>query len=253
MLKIDRVAATEVWTIDRPAARNALDSTTMEALAGAIRGVAANSDIRAVVLTGSHSTFVSGGDLKELRERVSREDAETLSDTGFEICAGIESLRIPVIAAVNGNAIGGGAELAIACDVRILDPDARLSFKQARMGVTTAWGTIERLPAIVGHGTAAHLLFTGQEVGGDEARRIGLATAISQPGKSREAALDMAAKIAGNSPSAVAEMKRLLVRGRTSNAGRAEEREAFLRTWTSAEHHEAVAAFFEKRDPSWTQ
>ncbi len=251
MLKVERIDGTEVWTIDRPSARNALDFATIEAMTVAIQKVASNKEIRAVVLTGSHHAFVSGGDLKELRERVSLGDAERLSDAGFEICAGIESLDVPVIAAINGNAIGGGAELAIACDIRIFDPEARLSFKQAQMGVTTAWGTIERLPAIVGHGTAAHLLFTGQEVAGDEARRIGLATAISQPGKSREAALDMATKIAGNSPSAVAELKRLLVRGRTSTEGRACEREAFLRTWTSTDHTEAVSAFFEKRPPKW--
>jgi len=251
VLKIERIESFEIWRIDRPSAKNALDSATLDALANAVKWAALNPTLRAIVLTGAGDTFVSGGDLKELKERTSVADAEHLSDIGFRVCEGIRTLSVPVIAAVNGAAIGGGAELALACDLRVFDANARISFKQAQMGVTTAWGTLHSLVRIAGHAVATRLLFTGEEVGASEALAYGIASEIAPAGDSMASAMALAEKILRTSPDAIAEMKRLLASAPARDEARAAERAAFVRSWTGHDHKEAVAAFFEKRAPRW--
>jgi enoyl-CoA hydratase len=251
VLRLERVGAFAVWTIDRPQTKNALDEKTMEALLSATRSARTDPALRAIVLTGAGDAFVSGGDLRELRDKNSVADAESFADAGSELCAELERLPVPVLAAIPGPAFGGGAELALACDLRIGDPAARISFKQVRMGVTTAWGTTSRLVAVVGAGAAARLLYTAQEIAADAARELGLLDAVSAPGGAVAMALSWAEDIALGAPGAVAEMKGLV------QAARAElgkvERERFVATWTGAEHKEAVDAHFGKRRAVWSK
>src|SRR5262245_27386129 len=155
MLKVERDGAVAIWTIVRPEAKNALNWVTLEALQNAIAQASHDATLRAVVLTGEGGTFVSGGDLRELRPAVWHEAAERVTDAGRAICAGLANLHAPVIAALPGAAIGGGAELAVACDMRVADDRARFCFKQVRMGVTSAWGVLPKLLHLVGPGTAA--------------------------------------------------------------------------------------------------
>lgn len=251
MLKVERIETFEIWRVDRPSAKNALDSATLEALANAVKWAALNPTLRAIILTGTGDTFVSGGDLKELRERTSVADAEQLSDAGYSVCEGIRRLAIPVIAAVNGAAIGGGAELALACDLRIFDANARISFKQAQMGVTTAWGTLERLVRVAGHAAASRLLFTAEEIGAADALALGIASRLAPANESMAIAMHTAEQILRASPDAIAEMKMLLAAVPEKDATRALERAAFVRTWTGPDHKEAVDAFFERRQPRW--
>ena len=158
---------------------------------------------------------------------------------------------MPVLAAIHGPAFRGGAELALACDLRLGDPAARISFKQVRMGVTTAWGTIGRLVSAVGRSAAARLLYTAHEIEAGEARAIGLLDAVSDPGESVARALAWAADIALGSPVAVAEMKGLL---RAARPGiDAIERARFVATWTGADHKEAVEAYFARRASVWSR
>lgn len=252
MLRAEREGAVAVWTIDRPASKNALDAAVMAALDSALDAAAADMSLRAVVLTGAGDSFSSGGNLQELRAVTGRAETRAFCDKGRDICRKIGELRVPVIAAVPGVAFGGGAELAVACDLRIADPRARFSFKQARMGVTTAWGTISRLVALVGHGAASRLLLTAHEVDANEALELGLTDAVSDTGSAVVLALAWAHDIGAGAPKAVGDLKTLLriARERPADVG-AEETERFVDTWTGPEHTAAIEAYFSRRPPRW--
>ena len=250
MLHVEREGAVVIWTIDRPAAKNALDHATLHALMGAVQEAGGDRTARAAVLTGAGHAFVSGGDLRELRHKNTPQDAERFSELGFELCRTMAELPFPIVCALPGPAIGGGAELALACDLRVADVRARIAFKQVRMGVTTAWGTVPRLVAAVGAGIAARLLYAAHEVGAAEAKLIGLVDEVTENGLARTTALAWASDIAQGSPKAIADMKRL-VRESTARDVRALERQLFIDTWSGADHHEAVEAYFERRAPVW--
>ncbi|MBX3209484.1 MAG: enoyl-CoA hydratase/isomerase family protein [Labilithrix sp.] len=248
MLCVERQGDVAVWTIDRPEAKNALDHATLAALARALREAAEDRTLRAAVITGAGDAFVSGGDLRELRDKSSRDDAEHLSDAGYEVTSAIAALPFPVIAAIGGPAIGGGAELLVACDLRVADARARIAFKQVRMGVTTAWGTVPRLVTLVGAGAAARLLFCAQEIGATECKALGLVDEVTENGQARATALAWAADIARGAPRAVAETKRLLREAQVAARDvRSLERQAFVDTWSSPDHRDAVEAYFERR------
>jgi len=242
-----------VWTIARPRAKNALDSATFAALGDALAGAQNDRTLRAIVLTGAGDTFVSGGDLRELRSATTREDAARLADAGRLVCDVIGRLAVPVIAALPGLAIGGGAELATACDLRVADARATVCFKHARMAVTTAWGILPKLVALVGHGAASRLLLTGAEVDAAEALRLGLVDAVTDDGGCVERAVAWGLEVAKAAPLATSELKALLHETvGHAEAVRASERERFIGTWTSEDHRDAVEAFFEGRPPRWT-
>jgi enoyl-CoA hydratase len=251
-LKIERHGDVALWTIDRPEVRNAFDLATFAALIAALADARRDRKLRAVVLTGAGSTFVSGGDLRELRTATTRADAGRLADQGRRMCDAIAGLRVPVIAALPGPAVGGGAELAVACDLRVADPRARLSFKHARMAVTTAWGLLPKLVAMVGHGRATRLLLAGPDVDATEALRMGLVDVVAEEGGSVAAALALAGDVAKAAPGAIAGLKELL-RETVGPAPkhRARERALFVSNWTAGDHEEAVEAFFAGRPPTW--
>jgi enoyl-CoA hydratase len=249
VLRTDRERDIVVWTLDRAEAKNALSGELLRALAEAIEAAGADTGVRAAILTGAGGAFASGGDLRELRDKSTPADAALLSDVGEHVCRRIGELPFPVIAALSGVAIGGGAELAVACDMRIADDSARICFKQVRMGATTAWGSSARLISLVGPSAAARLLFTAQELTAVDARAMGLVDFVAEDGASVVTALAWCTDVAAGARNAIAEMKALL---RASNASfyanaRTVEREAFIRTWSSPEHAEAMAAYFERR------
>jgi enoyl-CoA hydratase len=248
---IERQGEVAVWTVARPEAKNALDSSTFVALGRAVQAAAGDPGLRAVVLTGEGDTFASGGDLRELRTRTTSEDAAQLADVGRHICDAIARLPVPVIAALPGPAIGGGAELAMACDLRVADARASMCFKHGRMAVTTAWGILPKLVATVGHGTASRLLLAGHEVDAHECYRLRLVDDVTEAGGAVLRALAWALDVAQGAPGAVASLKSLLTSS-LDNDLRARERERFITMWTSADHREAVEAFFASRAPTWT-
>jgi enoyl-CoA hydratase/carnithine racemase len=241
-----------IWTLSRPEAKNALDSATFAALGRALADARDDGALRAVVLTGAGGTFVSGGDLRELRAATTSDDAARLADAGREVCDAIARLPVPVIAALPGAAIGGGAELATACDLRVADERATVCFKHARMAVTTAWGILPKLVGMVGHGAATRLLLAATEVDAREALRLGLVDAVTEDGGCVELAVAWGLEVAKAAPLATAALKALL-RDAVDPAAdvRAAERARFVATWTSADHADAVEAFFERRAPEW--
>ena len=242
-----------VWTVDRPEAKNALDHATVDLLARALEDASKEKSLRAIVLTGAGDTFISGGDLRELRTATTTAAAERVTEMGHAICDAIGELHVPVIAALPGAAIGGGAELAVACDLRVADARARLCFKQAQMGVTTAWGTVPRLVALVGTSAASRMLFTAMDVHADEARALGLVDHVADDGTCVAVAVAWAKEIAKSAPLAVSGMK-ALVRAVTATPPcvRALERERFVATWLSEDHRQAVDGFFAGIAPTWT-
>lgn len=252
MLVLERQGAVAIWTIARPEAKNALDHATLNELIDAVAEAGRDRSVRAVVLTGDGHTFVSGGDLRELRDKNTPQDAERFSDLGWDLTRAMAELPVPIVCAMPGPAIGGGAELALACDMRVADLRAKISFKQVRMGVTTAWGTVPRLVALVGAGTAARLLYTSHEVAAAEAKLLGLVDEVTENGLARTTALAWASDIAEGSPRAVADMKRLVREAvATADTVRATERQLFVDTWSGADHSEAVEAYFERRTATW--
>lgn len=252
MLRAEREGAVLVLTIDRPGAKNALDSKVMEGLETELDRAKKDRALRAIVLTGEGDAFSSGGDLQELRNVTGLTETEKFCDFGRRICQKIGELPVPVLAAITGVAYGGGAELALACDMRIADPSARISFKQVRMGVTTAWGTVPRLVSIVGHGTASRLLMTAHEIGAKEARALGLVDEIADKGAALMVARAWAHDIEAGAPKAVAEMKALLRLTREApDKVDAEERKRFVLAWTGQEHADAIEAYFARRPSRW--
>jgi enoyl-CoA hydratase len=252
-VRITRRGEVIVWTIHRPHVRNAVDFATFDALVEAIESAAHDKTVRAVVLTGSGATFVSGADLRELRSHTTRDDARRISTQGRRVCDRIARLRVPVIAALPGPAVGGGAEIAVACDMRIAEASAKLAFKQARMAVTTAWGILPKLVEMVGPGAAARLLLAGHEVDAHEALRIGLVDAVCKDGAALETAMEWACDVGKGAPRAVEGLKTLLqaAAATTRPRHRAKERTEFVSGWTSGDHAEAVDAFFERRATKW--
>jgi enoyl-CoA hydratase len=173
-VRLDHDGLVTVLTIDRPEARNAIARSTMHELAGALDEVE-RSPARVLVVTGGGTrVFVAGGDLKELAAIRTFDDAAAMAETMRSVLDRLATLPVPVMAAVNGDAYGGGAEVAVACDFRIAADDVRCGFNQVTLGIMPAWGGIERLTALIGHGRALALMTTGRVLDADAASAYGL-------------------------------------------------------------------------------
>ena len=173
-VRVERLGQAAIIVIDRPQAQNAISRPTMAELGAALDEVAA-SDARVVALRGQgEKVFVSGGDLKELASIRTEAEAQTMALTMRTLLDRVASLPVPVVAALNGHAYGGGCEVAIACDFRLAADDVKLAFNQVDLGIMPAWGGIERLQAVVGRGRALYLLTTGLPIDAPTAAAWGL-------------------------------------------------------------------------------
>lgn len=161
-----------VLTVDRPGVRNAISPATMDALDAALDSVASAAVL--VIRGGGDRAFISGGDLKELAKIRSFDDAVAMAVRMRRLCDRIATFPAPVIAALNGHALGGGAEVAVAADIRVACDDVTIAFNQARLAIMPAWGGAERLAGLVGRSQALLLATTGERIGASEALRIGL-------------------------------------------------------------------------------
>lgn len=241
-------------TVDRPAARNALDRPTRDDLLAALDGLEAEgSDARVVVITGSDDSgaFVSGADLDELRERsVEEQRAEMAFPRVYERVA---TCRWPTVARVNGHALGGGCELALACDLRIASTEARLGQPEITLGMMPGGGGTQRLPQLVGPGRAAELALTGETVDAERAAEIGLVLDAVPPAELDERVADLTDRIAAHAPGAIeGTVDALRASQRLPlDEGLAYERERFLEVFASEDRREGIDAFREDREPSW--
>jgi enoyl-CoA hydratase len=235
-------------TVNRPEVRNALNWAAMDDFSRSVEAAQTRTDLRALIVTGAGETFVSGGDLRELQHYPSRADGHRLTTIMGNALARLEALPCPTIAAVGGPARGGGAEIAVACDLRIMSENADIGFVHTRLGIITAWGGGQRLLRIVGYATALELLATGRVVRSEEARTIRLVNWVCPEGDTLGRARGLALQIAANPPSAVQASKRVLRLTLTDPdgaPGRAERAE-FPPLWDSEFRREKVRQFLEK-------
>lgn len=248
-IHIETQPGVHIWTVDRPSSRNAMSVEVADLLHAALDNVESDRTLRALILTGAGSVaFVSGADLKFLNSASA--DARAHMDARMlSLLCRIEALDLPVIAALNGAVIGGGMEVALACDLRIAEPHVQLTFKHAAMGVTPGWGGFARLVSCVGRGTAAKLLFTAQPLSAQEALRVQLIDEVVSGQSARERALELAQAISQTSPGTVRELKRVLRAAYAGPLTLEAEQQVFLESTRSADHAEALSAFFAKRPP----
>lgn len=238
--------------IDRPRVKNALDRRTMEELGEAINRAERHRDLRACIVTAAgRDTFISGGDLRYFQSLATDRQVLDMLLVMHRMLVRIEHLAVPVIAAINGYAIGGGTEVALACDIRIAAEEACFVFRQVDIGLITAWGGGQRLQRLVGPATASRCLFLGETIPAREALTLGLVDRVVPGSRLMAEARGMARRIAAKPPQAIRAMKRALVQGRELplQAGLSLEMTLFRSLWKSKDHEEAVTAFLEKRSP----
>jgi enoyl-CoA hydratase len=237
-------------TIDRPSVHNAISLATMSELDRVLTWLETNSGVGALVLTGAGDrTFVSGGDLKDFAQLETREAAAAMSRQMQSLMTRFEMLPIPVIGAINGDCLGGGCEVALAADIRMVSDGSHFGFKQVALGITPAWGGRRRLVRLIGRAKALMLLLSGELLDAREAERLGLADRIAPRGQVLAAALELARQIAANPPLAVKAIKRAVNYDCAWSEAEAIafEAELFAETWISSDHQEALAARKEKR------
>ncbi|HEY1101582.1 MAG TPA: enoyl-CoA hydratase-related protein [Myxococcota bacterium] len=247
-LLVEDAGATRVITVNRPAALNALNAATIEEIGKAIADVAATPSVRAVIITGSgEKAFAAGADITEFNS-FAPELARSYSRKGHTIFDSIGALDVPVIAAVNGFALGGGLELALACDFIYASDTARLGLVEANLGLIPGFGGVARLARRVGTAMATEMLVTAAQVKADEALRIGLANKVFPLAELLDAAKKTAEVIGTKGPLAVGAVKRLLrdnenVDVRTANAA---EQSAFGLAFATEDRKIGTDAFLAK-------
>ena len=247
-VKFEQQGPVAVLTIDRPEALNALNSQVLTDLDEAISKVEAAEDIFAVVLTGAGRSLVAGADIGEM-VNFSAADGKKFGVHGGGVFLRLENLSKPVIAAVNGFALGGGCELAMACDIRLASEKAKFGQPEVGLGITPGFGGTQRLPRIVGVSKAMELILTAKVIGAAEAKEIGLVSAVYPPEELLGKAMELANAICANAPIAVAESKRCIRMGVQTDiaTGSAFEAEAFGVTCGTQDKNEGMGAFLEKR------
>lgn len=241
-------------TINRPKQLNALNKQTIEELSEAFKGAEANAEVRVVIVTGSgDKAFVAGADIKEFANFNVEQGAE-LSQKGHDTLFNlVENLKTPVIAAVNGFALGGGLELAISAHIRVCSSNAKMGLPEVSLGVIPGYGGTQRLPQLIGKGRANELVFSAQMIDGKKAEAIGLVNYCVEPEALMETATKLAAKIAKNSPSAIGFAIEAINAGFEHGVnGFQAEVDAFGKSFGTEDFKEGTTAFVEKRKPSFT-
>jgi enoyl-CoA hydratase len=250
MLRRDRVA---VLTLNRPDTLNALSVEMLAELDGLLDAIEREPDVRAVIVTGAgERAFTAGADIGHMREATPLQ-AREYAKRGHAVLGRIEAFPKPVIAAVNGYALGGGCELALACDIRLASETARFGQPEVNLGIFPGWGGTQRMARATSPGFAKELIFTGRQVGAEEARAAGLVNHVHPPGELMDRAMELAENIAAKPPWAIAvakEVVNLALEG-DLQGHLARELDAFALAFTTEDQREGMAAFFEKRPPTF--
>lgn len=253
-LKISRKQQAAVIILNRPEALNALNSETFDELSDALEKLDGDESVTVIVITGEGKAFVAGADIAELKD-MDAFQSRAFSRKGQKVFEQIESLDKPVIAAVNGFCLGGGCELAMACDIRVASEKARFGQPEVNLGTTPGFAGTQRLPRLVGEGRAKELLMTGEIIDAREAHRIGLANRVVDPDGLMDTVMELAGQIDAKGPAAVSLVKSVVHKGLQVDlaSGSAMENDAFGLCFASGQAPEGMAAFLEKRKPKWEQ
>ena len=246
----DRVA---ILTLNRPDALNALSVEMLDALDAHLNSLERDAEIRAIVLTGAGDrAFTAGADINHMREATPLE-ARAYARRGHAVTNRLESFPKPVIAAVNGYALGGGCELALACDIRLASERAHFGLPEVNLGILPGWGGTQRMARATSPGFAKELIFTGRRVDAAEARAAGLANHVYPHEELIDRAIALAQEIASKPPWAIAaakEVVNLALEG-DLQGHLARELDAFALAFTTEDQREGMAAFYEKRPPEF--
>ena len=239
-------------TIDNPAA-NTWDTESLPALRAIVEALNASPDIYALVLTGAGEKFFSAGADLKLFADGNPEIARVMGDAFGAAFETLADFRGVSVAAINGFAMGGGLEVAMACDIRIAEAQAKLALPEATVGLLPCAGGTQRLTQLVGEGWAKRMILCGERIGADKAREIGLVEEVVATGEALAAARQLAASAGAQSPTSVAACKRLIhgARNITIAGGLAAERTEFVDLFSTEDQREGVNAFLEKRQPEW--
>lgn len=250
-LLVRRDGATAVFTLNRPEARNAFNTELLHRLRDAFLVAGDDTSVRAVVLTGAGDrAFCAGADIRQMQS-MSVDDARRWAHLGHDVFQAIEDFPKPVIAAINGAAVGGGCEVALACDFRVIAESAAMGQPEIKLGLIPGWGGTQRLPRLVGVARAKDIIFTGRMVPAAETLQIGLVDEVAPAGGALPRALTFAAQFAALPPLALAFAKRAITLGLDleSREGNAVEIDLICRCFETEDHAEGFTAFLEKRPP----
>jgi enoyl-CoA hydratase len=242
-----------VVTLDRPKVLNALNLQSMAELERVFVDIQQNPDVRAVLITGAgEKSFVAGADIRELAS-LSAQEGERTAARGQRIFSLIENCGKPVIACINGFALGGGCELALACTLRIASTNARLGQPEVKIGIIPGYGGTQRLPRLIGKGAALKMILTGEAITADEALRLGLVDEVVAADQLLARAEQIAQTIAGMAPLAIRDSIRAVNSGYDLPLASGLELEASLfgLACSTGDKEEGTKAFLEKRAPKW--
>lgn len=240
-------------TINRPDVLNALRVKTKMELEDAIDTIRDDEDIWGVIITGTGRSFISGNDISEIKVDAKGEETVAMSTQAHRLFDKFEAIGKPIIAAVNGYAMGGGTELSLACDIRIASEKAVFALPEVHLGVAPCYGGTQRLPRLIGTGMAKEMLMTGRKVKAEEAKEIGLVNKVVKHEELMNEAQTMMKSILSNAPIAVRVCKQLVNQGMTMSLADGLVLEAKLNGLLAetADAKEGVKSFFEKRPPKF--
>jgi enoyl-CoA hydratase len=251
-IHLDITESIATLTIDRPEVKNALNRETVDECLAALALLAAGEDAGVLIITGAgESSFVSGSDIGDIRTRTRNDGLAAIAST---LCAAVERFPRPTIAAINGYALGGGCELALACDIRMASETAKFGQPELGLGIIPAAGGTQRLPRIVGMGWAKHMILTGEPVDAKQALAIGLVTLVSPAGQLQLRARELAKKVLRQGPLA-ARLAKLALNASARvdlDSGLLIETLAQALCYDSDDKQEGTTAFLEKRKPKFT-
>ncbi len=242
-------------TINRPEVRNALNMPTRQEIRKAIEDIKGDKGVRVAIITGAgDKAFVSGADINEFKgmSPVAIEE-QRASPLGMHLNLDIENLPVPIIARINGFCLGGGCEMAMACDIRIASENARFGQPEINIGIFPGNGGTQRLPRLVGWGRAKELIYTGRIIDAAEAERIGLVDKVVPQDKLEETVNQLAETIASKSPVIIRFVKEAMNRGMYTDlvTGLNYEKGYFSLCFATKDQQEGIAAFLEKRKPEF--
>jgi len=249
-LLVERDGPVAVVTINRPAVLNALNETVLSELSRLFDELEADRSVLAVVITGAgERAFVAGADISELAALPNAQAGVTKAKAGHAVTHKIEHSRLPVIMAINGYALGGGLELAMAGDIRIAATTAKLGQPEVNLGISAGFGGSQRLPRLVGQGLASYMLLSGEQISAEEAKQANLVEKVVAPDQLMAEAKRIAKVIAAKGPLAIAATKRLIHKGMQTDLHSALDLEAaeFGKLCATADAKEGTKAFLEKR------
>ena len=252
-IQVDKREGVGYLRLDRPEVRNAFNQTMIDEILDALGRIDKDEAIRVLIITGNGKAFQAGADIAELK-RMTPMEILRWNNGIVMINQGLETLRQPVIAAINGPAMGGGLELALSCTLRVMDPSAVVGLPEVKLGIIPGTGGTQRLPRLIGKGRAAQMLLTGAFMGAEEALHTGLVNYVAEAGDAVGEAERLAAKIMANAPIAVEMAKDALEVGKDLPLAQAVlySQKNCVACFSTDDMQEGMSAFLEKRNANFT-